>query len=228
MSTIALIPARGGSKRFPRKNLALVNGLPVLAHVIRTSKVAGIFDRVMVSTEDMEIKELAEQHGAEVVERPVEIAQDRSTVSEVCVHALQVVPDIELLCCIYATAVLLKPSSLIASHALIVADPGTEHLLGVSEYEHPPVQALKSDVHGYLSYMWPEWRGIQSQQHPKLVVSNGTFAWTRTKAMLRDRTFYGPRLRGFHVPFDEVSDLDTEEDLVKLKWTIERRSGMHP
>ncbi len=225
MSTIALIPARGGSKRFPRKNLAVVNGLPMVAYAIRTAKAAGVFDRIMVSTEDAEVIDVAKEHGAEVIERPVNIAQDRSTVAEVCVHALEMVPGVELMCCIYATAVLIKPGSLVASHAIIAADETTDHLMGVSEYEHPPVQALKSDQNGYLAYMWPEWRGIQSQQQPKLVVSNGTFYWTRASAMLRERTFYGERLKGFPIPFDEISDVDTEEDLAKVIWEIDRRSG---
>ena len=88
--------------------------------------------------------------------------------------------------------------------------------MGVSQYEHPPVQALKADENGYLSYMWPEWRGIQSQFHPHLVVSNGSFYWARRQALLEEKTFYGCRLRGFNVPCAQVTDIDTQEDLMKI------------
>jgi CMP-N-acetylneuraminic acid synthetase len=86
----------------------------------------------------------------------------------------------------------------------------------VSEYEHHPVQALKADGQGNLSYMWPEWRGIQSQQYPNLVVSNGTFYWARREALMREKTFYGQRLRGFVVPLEQVSDIDTPHDLDRV------------
>jgi pseudaminic acid cytidylyltransferase len=216
MTTVALIPARGGSKRLPRKNIAEVGGMPMLAHAITVARASGLFEHIYVSTEDTEIAEIAKQHGAEVIERPPQIAEDRSTVVQVCLHALETYPDIDLMCCIYATAVLLKPETLIAAHELLSATPEADFVMGVSEYEHPPVQALKADDNGYLSYMWPEWRGIQSQFQPHLVVSNGTFYWARRAALLEEKTFYGRRVRGYIVPSDQVSDIDTQDDFAKI------------
>ena len=216
MCTVALIPARGGSKRLLRKNMLELGGVPMLVHPILTARASGLFEHIYVSTEDAEIAEVAKQHGAEVIERPVGIAEDRSTVSQVCLHALETYLDIDVMCCIYATAVLLTPETLTASHALLSGESEADFVMGVSEYEHPPVQALKADGNGYLSYMWPEWRGIQSQFHPHLVVSNGTFYWARRQALLDEKTFYGCRLRGFVVPSEQVSDIDTQEDLFKV------------
>jgi N-acylneuraminate cytidylyltransferase len=216
MSSVALIPARGDSKRLPRKNIAIIGGVPMLVHPIMTALASGLFEHIYVSTEDAEIAEIAKQYGAEIIERPSNIAEDRSTVVEVCLHALETKPDIELMCCLYATAVLLTPETLIAGHALLNTEPEADFVMGVSEYEHPPVQALKIDNNSYLSYQWPEWRGIQSQFHPHLVVSNGTYYWARRQALLAEKTFYGQRLKGFVVPSEQVSDIDTQEDLTKI------------
>jgi CMP-N-acetylneuraminic acid synthetase len=223
MSTVALIPARGGSKRLPRKNILPIAGLPMLAWPIHAARESGLFDRVCVSTEDAEIAEVARRHGAEVIERPPAIAEDRSTVVQVCLHALETQPDIDLLCCVYATACLLRSKTLIDSRALLDAAPSADFVMGVSEYEHPPVQALKADEQGFLSYMWPEWRGVQSQFQPHLVVSNGTLYWARAEALRRERSFYGSRLKGFVVPADEVADIDTAEDLERARHRIEGR-----
>jgi CMP-N-acetylneuraminic acid synthetase len=176
----------------------------------------GLFDHIYVSTEDAEIAEVARKYGADVIERPPQIAEDRSTVVQVCLHALETHPEIDLICCVYATAVLLEPASIMAAHDLLSGNPKADFVMGVSEYEHPPVQALKEDDNGYLSYMWPEWRGKQSQFHPHLVVSNGTFYWARRQALLDEETFYGRRMRGYTVPVEQVSDLDTKEDLMKI------------
>lgn len=222
MTTAALIPARGGSKRLPRKNVLDLGGKPMLAYPIETALASGLFDRVYVSTEDAEIAEVAERNGATVIARPPEIAGDRSTVVQVCLHALESLPQVELLCCIYATAVLLKPKSIMAGYKILHEQPETDFVMGVSEYEHPPVQALKEDKDGYLSYMWPEWRGIQSQFHPRLVVSNGAIYWARRQALLDEQTFYGKHLKGLTIPASEVSDIDTQKDLDDLRLKINK------
>lgn len=224
MSTVALIPARGGSKRLPRKNILEVGGLPMLAWPIRAARESGLFEQIWVSTEDEEIARIARHHGADVIPRPEEIAQDRSTVVQVCLHALEQLPQVDRLCCIYATAILLRPESLVASHALLDTSPQADFVMGVSQYEHPPVQALKADDQGYLSYMWPEWRGVQSQFQPHLVVSNGSLYWARAEALKAEKTFYGARLKGFAVPTGQVADIDTAEDLERVR----RRMEPHP
>lgn len=188
----------------------------MLAYPIMAARATGLFEHIYVSTEDAEIAKIAKQYGAEVIERPPQIAEDRSTVVQVCLHALETYPDINLMCCVYATAVLLAPETIVASYKLLNDEPEADFVMGISEYEHPPVQALKTDDNGYLSYMWPEWRGVQSQFQPRLVVSNGTFYWARRQALLEEKTFYGHRLRGAAVPAEQISDIDTQEDLDKV------------
>ena len=215
MSRVALIPARGGSKRLPRKNILDVGGVPMLVHPLMAARATGLFEHIYVSTEDAEIAWISRQYGAEVIERPQKIAEDRSTIVQVCLHALETYPEIDLMCCIYATAILLAPETIIAGHKLLNSEPEADFVMGVSEYEHSPVQALRSDDNGFLSYMWPEWLGIQSQFHPHLVVSNGTYYWARKEALIKEKTFYGRRLKGSPVPSEQVSDMDTKEDLTK-------------
>ncbi len=190
--------------------------MPLIAHVIGTARDSGLFENVFVSTEDAEIADVARRYGADIIARPAEIAQDHSTVVQVCLHALATIPDIQILCCIYATAVFLKPSTLLSSCDQLIGDSDTDFVMGVSEYELHPVQALKADAQGNLSYMWPEWRGIQSQQYPNLVVSNGTFYWARREALLSEKTFYGQRLKGFVIPLEQISDIDTPSDLDRI------------
>ena len=217
MSTVALIPARGGSKRFPRKNIYEFSGLPLIAYVIRTALQSGIFAKVIVSTEDMEIASISREYGAEVLERPNEIAQDNSTVIEVCINALNQFPDIDQLCCIYATAILLKHETIVAAHNIFNQVDDVDFIMGVSRYIYPPVQALRENERGYLSYMWPEWKNIQSQFQPELLVSNGTFYWARRAALLQEKTFYGERMKGYIVPEEEVSDINNLSDLISIE-----------
>lgn len=212
---IAIIPARGGSKRLPRKNILPVGGQPMLSHPIRAALDTGLFDRVVVSTEDSEIAAAAQDAGASVLERPPSLAQDTSTVVQVCLHALEHYPAREF-CCIYATAALLRPETLRNAHGALDALPSADYVLGVSGYNYPPVQALKADENGFLSYMWPEFRGKQSQTYPELCVSNGTFVWARSEVFIREKIFYGTRLRGYPVPDDQVLDIDIPEDYETL------------
>lgn len=215
MGKIAIIPARGGSKRLPRKNVLAVNGQPMLSYPVRVALDCGLFDEIVVSTEDDEIAEAAREAGASVLPRPLSLALDTSTVAQVCLHVLEYHP-VQEFCCIYATAALLRPDTLRNAYALLDAPPAADYVLGVSDYNYPPVQALKEDENGFLSYMWPEFRGRQSQMYPKLRVSNGTFVWARTEPFLREQIFYGPRLKGYSVPPDQVSDIDGPEDYQAL------------
>lgn len=221
MTQVALIPARGGSKRLPRKNILPINGVPMLVYPIRTAQQSGLFDTVYVSTEDIEIARVAQEAGAKVIERPAVLAEDRSTVVEVCLHALEMHPEIERICCIYATAVLLTPQTLRQSYRLLDTNPIADFIMGVSSYEYPPVQALKIDEEGYLSYMWPQWSRIQSQFYPSLLVSNGTFYWSNRDALIEEKSFYGRRLKGYIVSPNEVSDINTPEDLSRVIYNFQ-------
>jgi CMP-N-acetylneuraminic acid synthetase len=222
LKQIAIIPARGGSKRLPRKNILPIKGMPLLNFPIEAAKKSGLFDDVVVSTEDDEIANIAKEAEASVINRPLSLAQDRSTVVEVCQHVLSL-PDYETLdsfCCIYPTAVYLDPNDLIESRSLLDSEVGVDFVMGVSRYNYPPVQALVNK-NGYLQYMWPEFSKVQSQFYPELLVSNGTLYWARFAQFQKEGTFYGERLVGYEIHHEKTVDINTAAEYEYVKADIE-------
>jgi N-acylneuraminate cytidylyltransferase len=214
MKPVAVIPARGGSRRLPRKNVLPFRGRPLITWPICAALNSGLFSRVIVSTEDPEIASIATRHGAEVIERPASIATDTSTVVEVCLHALEMlrleggIPD--MLCCIYATAALLKPDDLVQSHAWLTGD-GFDSVMGVAEYDLSPLQALvrKGD---HWELLFPEYRSIQSQGYPELVCSAGMMYWIKSRSLIDHGTFYTAKMGIQKIPRSRLCDINTRED----------------
>jgi CMP-N-acetylneuraminic acid synthetase len=222
MSSIAIIPARGGSKRLSKKNILPVQNKPMLAYPVMNANKAGLFDEIIVSTEDEAIGEIAQEAGARFLKRPESLAQDKSTVVEVCQHVLEeleqegVIPD--YFCCIYATAIFLTQQDIIDSFELLKESSKANVVMGVSNFNLQPVQALEKKENGLLSPMWPEYANVQSQFHPNLVVSNGTLYWAKTGRFLQAKTFYDKKLLGYEMPWVRALDIDTKEsfEIVKM------------
>ncbi len=215
---IAIIPARGGSKRLPRKNILPLKGKPLLGYVIETALASKLFDKVIVSTEDTEIKEIASEYDALIHHRNPSLAKDDSSVNDVCYSIFSEYSWINSntqFCIIYSTAVLLTSETLNSS--MNEFNSTCDYLMGVSTYNFPPVQALKCNANNYLSYQWPEYSGKRSQLYPELVVSNGTFYWGRVGMFLEEGTIYGERMKGFLVDEEEVCDLDYPQDFNELE-----------
>ena len=216
MNRVAIIPARGGSKRLPRKNILPVNDKPMLSYPIKIALESKLFNEVIVSTEDSEIASIAKDYGASVYKRPDELAKDRSTVAEVCLNVIgqlsQANKRPEIFCCLYATAIFIRTKDIKASYKILKRNEDTEFVMGVSSYNLHPVQALikKND---YLEPMWPEYQKLQSQFYPELVASNGTLCWAKTEAFYETRSFYGDKLKGYLIPRTQIVDVDTQEDI---------------
>ena len=215
MERLAIIPARGGSKRLPRKNVLPILGRPMLEYPIRTALRSKLFDEIIVSTEDMEIAGVAKSAGARVLDRPGELANDKATVAEVCLNVLDVLEKEgkkpATFCCIYATAIFLRPEDLVKSYNLLFEDPTCDAVMGVSEYSLHPVQAL-IEKQGFLEFMWPAYENLKSQAYPHLVCSNGSIYWNITGSFKGKKTFYVERLKGYEIPRGRAVDIDTEED----------------
>ena len=212
---IAIIPARGGSKRLPRKNILPLGGVPLLSRVIRTARNSDLFDKIVVSSEDDEILMLAKKEGAIAHARPVELASDRSTVVDVCVEALGLFPS-DFFCCIYPTAAMISRKTLDLSSRSFFSDKSKRVLMGVSEFNHHPTQALTIDEFGNARLLFPEYERLQSQFYPIARVSNGTFYWAEVGSFLIEKTFYSNSLSLFDVPQNEAFDLDTPDDYDRL------------
>lgn len=216
MSCACLIPARGGSKRLPRKNIADFLGRPIIAYTIEAARASGLFSRIAVSTEDREIARIARDQGTEWHERPVALAGDSARLIDVCLGFLE---DEEragrrygTLGCLLPTAPLRGADDVRGVHDLL--EPGAcEFAMAVTTYDLPPLQALRRTPDGFLEPMWPEFVNLRSQEAPSLVVDNGSTYFATIGALRRERTFYGPRLRGHLMPRERSVDIDEPFDL---------------
>ncbi|MGE8411756.1 MAG: pseudaminic acid cytidylyltransferase [Pseudomonas sp.] len=217
MSCVALIPARGGSKRIPRKNLKPFDGVPMIARSIAKALESGLFEQVVVSTDDPEIAELAVACGAQVpFERPASLADDFTGTAAVIVHALQALQEqgqaFEYACCIYATAPLLQQRYLRQGLELLAAHPDKAFAFSVCGFGFPVQRALTLDQDGALQALYPEFRQVRSQDLPAAYQDAGQFYWGRSRAWLQGEMLFSPRSLPVVLPRHLVQDIDTEED----------------
>jgi len=215
MRRLAVIPARGGSKRLPRKNVLPFLGQPMFAHSVAAALASGLFERVIVSTEDEEIAGLVDATGAILDARPAELATDRATLVEVCLDVLDreraAGRDYDVICLCYATAPMRNAADIAATVALI--EPGVcDFAQAVTHFSHYPHQAMRTDAGGYLQPMWPEWACKRSSDVPPLLAGNGSTYAAWVPAFREVRDFIGPRTRGYTMPFARSIDIDTRED----------------
>ena len=216
MRSVALIPARGGSKRLPRKNVLPFLGKPMITYSIESALESRLFDKVVVSTEDSEIGRIAEDHGAMVDWRDPALATDTAMVRKVAYDFLerQKVSGVsyELLCVLYATAPMRTRDDILEVYELI--EPGIcDHALAVKSFETAPHQALKViSSQGDISPMWPDLVAERADSLPEFVVDNGSTYFVSTSAFLKDANFYAASMRGYKMPAWRSVDIDTPED----------------
>jgi CMP-N-acetylneuraminic acid synthetase len=222
---VALIPARGGSKRLPRKNLTNFFGRPIIAYTIEAALGSGCFECVVVSTEDAEIAEVAREWGAMVDRRPPALATDVARVVDVCLDFLDRERDAarkwRRMVCLYATAPLRTAADIRATLELLEPDV-CAFAMAVTAYDLPPHQALKLGAVGGLTPMWPDLIGRRVSEVPPLRVDNGSTYAVEIEAFRRHRTFYGPGLRGHDMPRARSIDIDTDDDLEMAVWHAQR------
>lgn len=219
MSNVAIIPARGGSKRIPRKNLALFDGVPMIIRSIRTALDSGVFDQVVVSTDDAQIADVARAHGAQVpFLRPAELADDFTGTAAVIVHALQQLPAFDYACCVYATAPLLQASYLREGFELLKLHPDKSFAFSVCSFGFPVQRALTLDGQGALTALYPEFRNTRSQDLPEAFQDAGQFYWGRSDAWLRSEVVYSSASLPVILPRHLVQDIDTPEDWKRAEY----------
>jgi N-acylneuraminate cytidylyltransferase len=219
LSNVAIIPARGGSKRIPRKNLKPFDGVPMIARSIHTALDSGLFDQVVVSTDDEEIAELAQAHGAQVpFLRPAQLADDFTGTAAVIVHALQQLPHFEYACCVYATAPLLQARFLRQGLELLEQHPDKSFAFSVTDFGFPVQRALTLDEQGALTALYPEFRNTRSQDLPAAFQDAGQFYWGRSGAWLRGEVLYSPASLPVILPRHLVQDIDTAEDWKRAEY----------
>jgi N-acylneuraminate cytidylyltransferase len=219
LSNVAIIPARGGSKRIPRKNLLPFDGVPMIVRSIRTALESGVFDQVVVSTDDAEIADVARAHGAQVpFLRPAELADDFTGTAAVIVHALQQLPAFDFACCVYATAPLLQAQYLRQGIELLEQHPDKSFAFSVCSFGFPVQRALTLDGQGALTALYPEFRNTRSQDLPEAFQDAGQFYWGRSEAWLRGEAVYSPASLPVVLPRHLVQDIDTPEDWKRAEY----------
>ncbi len=214
---ICVIPARGGSKRIPHKNIRHFRGKPIIAYSIAAARDSGCFDRIIVSTEDPEIRETANTFGAETpFERPAELSDDFAGTGDVMAHAVAWARDagldIAYACCVYATAPLLMPEFLRESYDLIRADPALEYCFSATEYSAPIQRALKCRTDGRAEMFDPEQFVARSQDLEPAYHDAAQFYWGTADAWLTDSRIFLRAPLIYPLPRSHVEDIDTPED----------------
>ena len=211
-----MIPARGGSKRLPRKNVADFLGRPIIAYTIDAARESGCFARVTVSTDDDEIADVARRCGAEIVVRRPELATDEATLIEVSLDFLDgeksAGRDWLYLGCLYATAPLRNAEDVRATMNLLEPDR-CSFAMAVTAYDHYAHQAMAMGRDGALTPMWPELVERRGSDLPALRAGNGSTYGVEVVAFRRHKAFYGPGLRGYDMPRERSIDIDTQTDL---------------
>lgn len=207
MKHVAIIPARGGSKRVTRKNLAPIGGKPMIAHVIQTALTSNLFEQVVVSSDDDEILAVSQQSGALPYLRPTNLADDMTHVGPVVedvISALEIRSD--SICLLFATALLLQARHLQEALELL-QDPQVASVLSITEFDAPIQRAYEMNDWGEIQMAQPEYFNWRSQDLPKRYRDAGMFSWWKTPPR-------GQQRRGLLIPRTESVDIDTPEDLL--------------
>ncbi len=225
-SSIAIIPARGGSKRIPRKNVRLFFGKPMMAWSIEVALRSGLFSDVVVSTDNDEIAETALRLGAKVpFRRPLELANDHAPTVPVIGHAVTELEKqdwkFEWACCIYATAPFITAEDLRAGSELIRSKADAEFVIPVTEFPFPIMRSLQIAPEGNLKMFWPEHELTRSQDLEPAYHDAGQFYWGTKVAFTTRQGFFNSRAYPVVLPRYRVNDIDTEEDWTRAEKLFE-------
>ena len=215
---VAIIPARGGSKRIPRKNIRKFSGKPIIAWSIKAALDSGCFDRVIVSTDDDEIASVAQQYGAVTpFKRPAELSGDYTGTIPVIRHAIEWFmahgEKPEQVCCIYATAPFLVPEELHLGLQML-NDSKKDYVFSMTNYAFPIQRAIRMTPSGNVEMFHPEHFHTRSQDLEEVYHDAGQFYWGRAEAWLEERPLFTTASAGYILPRHRVHDIDLEEDWI--------------
>jgi N-acylneuraminate cytidylyltransferase len=213
---VAIIPARGGSKRIPRKNIKHFFGKPMIAWSIEAAKQAGIFDRIIVSTDDDEIAGIAKEWGAEVpFIRPDELSEDHTATIPVIAHGinwlLEQGEELEAVCCIYATAPFVDASDITKGYDELNT-ANWAYTFSATDFSAPIFRSFKLSDNGGVEMFYPEHFNTRSQDLPDAYHDAGQFYWGREEAWLNGKIFFSNESKPILIPRWRVQDIDTPSD----------------
>ena len=225
MKNLCIIPARGGSKRIPRKNIKQFLGKPIMAYSIQVALSAGIFDEVMVSTDDEEFADVARKYGASVpFLRSETTSNDYATTVDVLLEVVDMYKlqgkEFDVVCCLYSTAPFVTPDRL--KEACAKLSEKVDGCFTVVEYSYPIQRSLKMNEHGLIEMRFPEYLKSRTQDLEKTYHDAGQFYFMKTSAMEQEKTVWCKRTVPLVLSELEVQDLDTLTDwqLAEMKYEL--------
>lgn len=219
---IAIIPARGGSKRIPRKNIKPFCGKPMIAWSIEAALQSACFDQVIVSTDDAEIAEVARQWGAAVpFVRPAELSDDHTGTIPVIRHAIEWFnlqgQSVEQVCCLYATAPFVTAEDLRRGLDVLQGND-CDYAFSVTSFPFPIQRAIRINAEGRAEMFSPEHFNTRSQDLEDAFHDAGQFYWGRAVAWLQGEMIFSPHSLPVLLPRHRVQDIDTPEDWARAEW----------
>lgn len=213
---VAIIPARGGSKRIPKKNIKLFHGKPMIAWSIEAAVKSQCFDKIIVSTDDNEISEIAKKYGAEVpFVRPQELSDDHTGTAAVVRHTIEWLQQNNLnpthVCCIYATAPFVQAQTLQQAQQQL-EQQNCSYVFSATSYAFPIQRAIKLTKEGRAEMFYPEHESTRSQDLEEAYHDAGQFYWGKTQAWLNQKPIFNHDSSPFILSRHRVQDIDTQED----------------
>ena len=209
---VCLIPARGGSKRLPRKNLLQINGRPLISYTIQSAIKSGVFSKIVLSTDDEEIAEVARKEGVEVDIRPEAMGHDDINTIQVLEEYLDRTnawSEFDFVCKMLPTCPFRSPDDVRRGVQRLIENPSFEFLVSVKEFEFPINLALKEMGNHQVEMHVPQaYVKLQSQDQENFLHPNGAFYIARSSAFKRTRTFFTERMLAYEMPAIRSIDID--------------------
>ena len=227
MSAIAIIPARGGSKRILRKNVRPIAGIPAIAHPIELALSSGLFEKVIVSTDDSEIAEISLKYGADIpFMRSAALSNDFTITVDVLADAVKRLQDqgecFDFVCCIYPVTPLLRVERLKEAYGIIQAG-AWDYVFPAIEFISPVERGFKKDSSGLVEFINPKFATTRTQDIRKTYHDSGQFyfgksrAWLEKKPILNGKSTFIELAKYETVDIDDIEDWQLVEKLIKLK-----------
>ncbi|KXS54043.1 MAG: N-acylneuraminate cytidylyltransferase [Marinobacter sp. T13-3] len=222
MSRVAIIPARGGSKRIPRKNIKEFCGKPMIAWSIEAAKASGCFDKIIISTDDHDIAEVARQWGAEVpFMRPDHLSDDYTGTLPVIHDAVEWLQSngytVDYACCLYATAPFVRAEDL-QTGAKVIRETNASYAFSVTSYAFPIQRAIRITEGGRVAMFNPEHFQTRSQDLEEAWHDAGQFYWGTSQAWLKEQPIFSEQAVPVKLPRHRVQDIDNPEDWARAEW----------
>jgi N-acylneuraminate cytidylyltransferase len=230
---IAIIPARGGSKRIPRKNTRVFFGVPILAHTIKEIQDSNLFDLIVVSTEDEEISQIATSAGAKVLSRDPKLADDFTSTVDVIASAVAQLRNLinlekEIICCVYPVTPTLKKEYLLSALEILKEDE-LDYVFTAKRFHSPPARALIRGKDGRSEMQNPKNLNTRTQDLPELFHDAALFYMGKAQAWLDKEPILNGNSKFLEVGKYETQDVDDEQDwkmMIDL-YMLEKNSREH-